>query len=461
LRPFLFTGIVSLLGPARFGHTRSQSDRRLPSQAWLFWGLIVGTATALCAILEWRQPLDRQQWSQVLLWLLIGLVAHAGEFEIKLPDNSKIFLSAGFAVSSIAVAELPLVGAMIAVAIGSITINQITKSSRPLATVLFNRGALALCAAAGSVAFSRMATVLPHLAMLPLVGSTLVASIVYGSLSLSILSTAMALRAGYSLRRPWQWPLGGSPSVYVNYLVLGMLGDLILSMYHTGGAIGLMLSLLPLGVTYYSLRQSASMRRLYDAVVSTLVDSLDLRDHDTGGHTRRVAALAVRLGRRLGVEGQAMEDLRIASLLHDLGKIGVPDSILLKSSGLTVAEWEAMRVHPQLGADLLRSHGLLEGAIPLIHHHQERFDGSGYPDQLCGERIPLGSRIIAVADAFMAMVDGRPYRKARSIVDAYAELRRCAGSQFDPKVVAALQPTDWETVLQDTPPALVGHFSRA
>jgi len=247
----------------------------------------------------------------------------------------------------------------------------------------------------------------------------------------------------------------------VNYLVLGMLGDLILSMYHTGGAIGLMLSLLPLGVTYYSLRQSASMRRLYDAVVSTLVDSLDLRDHDTGGHTRRVAALAVRLGRRLGVEGQAMEDLRIASLLHDLGKIGVPDSILLKSSGLTVAEWEAMRVHPQLGADLLRSHGLLEGAIPLIHHHQERFDGSGYPDQLCGERIPLGSRIIAVADAFMAMVDGRPYRKARSIVDAYAELRRCAGSQFDPKVVAALQPTDWDTVLQDTPPALVGHFSRA
>ena len=394
------------------------------------------------------------QWSQVLLWLLLGLVAHAGEFEINRPTNSKIYLSAGFAVSAIAIAELPTVGAMIAVAFGSITYNQITRSSRPLATVLFNRGALALCAAAGSIAFGLVWPNLPSWGLLPLVGSTVVAAVVYAALSLGILSTAMALRAGYSLRRPWQWPLGGSPSVYWNYLALGMLGDLILTMYHTGKLMGLLLALIPLGVTYFSLRQSAALRQLYDAIVSTLVDSLDLRDRDTGGHTRRVAALAVRVGGRLGMTGKSLEDLRTASLLHDLGKIGVADSILLKPSGLTPEEWDTMRRHPQAGADLLRSHGLLQGAIPLIRCHQESFDGSGYPDGLRGEAIPLGARIIAVADAFMAMVDERPYQKARGNEEAYRELQRCAGAQFDPRVVAALQPADWEAVLRETPPAL-------
>lgn len=426
----------------------------LPAQAWVFWSLVIGVAGALCAVLEWRQPLSAHEWAQVLLWLGLGLVAHAGEFEINRPANTKIYLSAGFAVSAIAVAELPTVGAIIAVAIGSITLNEITRTTRPWATILFNRGSLGLSAAAGSVVFGAVSSVLPAWGLLPLVGSTLVAAPVYAAVTLSLASTAMALRAGYSLRRPWQWPLGGSPSVYWNYLALGMLGDLILTMYHAGQIMGLLLALIPLGVTYFSLRQSAALHQLYDAIVSTLVDSLDLRDRDTGGHTRRVAALAVRVGGRLGMTGRALEDLRTAALLHDLGKIGVADSILLKPSGLTPEEWETMRCHPEQGADLLRSHGLLQGAIPLIRSHQESYDGSGYPDGLRAEAIPLGARIIAVADSFMAMVDERPYQKARGNEEAYRELQRCAGAQFDPRVVAALQPGDWEAVLRETPPAL-------
>lgn len=415
---------------------------------------MVGLALALALVLEWRQPLNGHQWSQVLLWLLLGLLAHGGEFEINRPANTKIYLSAGFAVSAIAMAELPTVGAIIAVAFGSITFNQIIRSTRPLATLLFNRGALSLCVAAGSVAFGLVESLLRARGLLPLVGGTLVAAVVYAAVSLSLTSTAMALRAGYSLRRPWQWPLGGSPGVYWNYLALGMLGDLILTMYHAGGGVGLALALIPLSVTYFSLRQSATLRLLYNAIVSTLVDSLDLRDRDTGGHTRRVAALATRLGDRLGMNGRTLEDLRTAALLHDLGKIGVADSILLKPSPLTPDERQEMRRHPQLGADLLRSHGLLQGAIPLILHHQEWFDGTGYPDGLGGDSIPLGARIIAVADAFMAMVDGRPYQGPRPPAKAYAELQYCAGSQFDPRVVAALHPVDWEMVLRETPPAL-------
>jgi HD-GYP domain-containing protein (c-di-GMP phosphodiesterase class II) len=426
----------------------------LPRRARVFARTIEILAVVLCAVLGWSQPLSSRQWSYTVLLLVLGLVAHAGEFEINRPGRTKMYLSAGFAVSAIAIAELPTAGAMVAIAFGSLTLNQIVKSARPLETVLFNRGALALCAAAGSFVFGLVQSVLPDWSLLPLIGSTVVASVVYAALSLGLLSTMIGLVTGDSFRRPWQWPLGASLSVYWNYLALGMLGDQVLTMYRTAQAVGLSLALIPLVVTYFSLRQSAALRRLYDAIVSTLVDSLDLRDSDTGGHTRRVAALAMRLGRRLGVTGRMLEDLRTAALLHDLGKIGVADRILLKPARLTEDEWREMRRHPQLGADLLRSHGLLQGAVPMIRHHQESFDGSGYPDGLSGDAIPLGARIIAVADAFMAMVDGRPYREARGATVACAEISRCAGTQFDPAVVAALEPADWEAVLREVPPVL-------
>ncbi|HEY8743857.1 MAG TPA: hypothetical protein VIU62_12195, partial [Chloroflexota bacterium] len=171
MRPLLrLAGGTALVQSVNRRHTTSASAGRLPLQAWVFWGLVVGVATVLCGALAWRQPPTRYQWSQILLWLLIGLLAHAGEFEINRPDRAKIYLSAGFAISSIAMAELPTVGAMIAVAFGSVTINQITKNRHPLATVLFNRGALALCAAAGSIVYGLVAPILPHWGLLSLVG---------------------------------------------------------------------------------------------------------------------------------------------------------------------------------------------------------------------------------------------------------------------------------------------------
>jgi HD-GYP domain-containing protein (c-di-GMP phosphodiesterase class II) len=278
-------------------------------------------------------------------------------------------------------------------------------------------------------------------------GAGVVASAAYFAANVGLVGVVVGLRAG----RLWVWPLPASPELLGNYLVLGLLGDLVVAMLRAGGPAGLALALVPLAVAYFSLRQHARVGRLYEAIIATLADSLDLRDRDTGGHTRRVAALAVRLGRRLGLRGRALEDLRTAALLHDLGKIGVADAILLKPAGLTGAEWEQMRRHPDLGARLLAAHGLLGGAVPLIRHHQERYDGTGYPGGLAGEAIPLGARVIAVADAFMAMVDGRTYRPALAPGEALAELERAAGSQFDPRVVALLQPALWESVFAETP----------
>lgn len=411
--------------------------------------LVSAVALALWALLQWLQPIPARMWPDVALWLMLGLIAHALEFELPLGPSAQIFLSPGFAMSSAAIAMLPPAGAMLAVAFGSITIYQITQSERPLVTLCFNRAALALCAAAGSAVFHLVTKIAPAPGLMHLIIGTVAASSVYVALSLILAGTATALRSGRPLRRAWVWPLIGSPGFFLNYIALGLVGDLILTMLQVGGIAGLLLALIPIALSYLSLHSNAYMRQLYNAIVATLVDSLDLRDHDTGGHTRRVAALATRLGVKLGLRGRQLDDLRTAALLHDLGKIGVADSILLKPSKLTAEEWEEMKQHPERGAELLEGHGLFAGAIPLIRAHQEHFDGSGYPDKLRGDAIPLGARIITIADSFMAMVDGRPYRDPITAEEAFKELAKWSGRQFDPRIIQIFTLEDWEAVLAE------------
>ena len=173
------------------------------------------------------------------------------------------------------------------------------------------------------------------------------------------------------------------------------------------------------------------------AMASTLVSLVDLRDCYTGGHSTRVGEDSHEIGRELGLDEESLETLVIAATLHDVGKIGVPDRILLKDGRLTDDEYEHIKKHSEFGWMVLRNiEGFEEAALMLLHHH-ERFDGGGYPGDLAGERIPLGARIIAVADTFDAMTTNRPYRRARSRDEAVAEITRCAGTQFDTKVVEA------------------------
>ena len=133
-----------------------------------------------------------------------------------------------------------------------------------------------------------------------------------------------------------------------------------------------------------------------------------------------------------------MARIKTGALLHDVGKIGVPDAVLTKEGALTASEWDSMRRHPVLGKTIIEHAPELADVIPLVLHHQERFDGSGYPAQLSGDAIPIGARIIAAADAYYAIRSDRPYRSGRTHAEALEELRRCAETQFDPHVVASL-----------------------
>jgi HD-GYP domain-containing protein (c-di-GMP phosphodiesterase class II) len=169
-----------------------------------------------------------------------------------------------------------------------------------------------------------------------------------------------------------------------------------------------------------------------------LVRFVDARDPSTASHSEIVSTLAEAIGIQLGLEPETVERLRLGGLLHDLGKIGLPDAILRAPRALTPDEFETVRRHPEFGHSLLEGLGI-EPVDDWVLHHHEHWDGSGYPDGLAGELIPLGARIILVADAFEAITADRPYREARSVEVALVELRNNAGSQFDPNVVAALE----------------------
>ena len=173
--------------------------------------------------------------------------------------------------------------------------------------------------------------------------------------------------------------------------------------------------------------------------MESLSATVDARDSYTAGHSRRVQQLALAIGRELGLSQAELDLLGHAALFHDIGKLAIPDSILLKPASLTPSEWTLMQSHAEEGARIIDRLGFLGDAVPAIRHHHERFDGTGYPQRLGGEDIPLGARIIHVADALDSMLTTRIYRAARPASEALDELRRAAGSQFCPRCVGALE----------------------
>lgn len=172
--------------------------------------------------------------------------------------------------------------------------------------------------------------------------------------------------------------------------------------------------------------------------IEALAVTLTERDRYTGEHSEAVIEMSAAVARNLGLRDAEVQWIRSAALLHDIGKVAIPDEILHKPGPLTEVEWQLMRQHPVIGERILRALPGMGGVARIVRHEHERWDGTGYPDRLAGEEIPLGSRIILAADTYHAITSDRPYRAARSHSEAIDELTRAAGSQFDPAVTAAL-----------------------
>jgi putative nucleotidyltransferase with HDIG domain len=179
---------------------------------------------------------------------------------------------------------------------------------------------------------------------------------------------------------------------------------------------------------------------LNSAVICAFNQLLDLKDLNTGVHSTRLAEWALHVAGELGLNEGAQKDIEIAALLHDIGKVGIPDAILNKPARLTAEEYALMKKHPEYGWAVLRQIPGMERASLIILHHHESFDGSGYPGNLKGEEIPMGSRIVSVIDAFDAMVSSRPYREGMPFEEAERRLLKATGTQFDPLVISSFLP---------------------
>ncbi|MFS4105008.1 HD-GYP domain-containing protein [Streptomyces sp. PD-S100-1] len=204
------------------------------------------------------------------------------------------------------------------------------------------------------------------------------------------------------------------------------------------GPVAALLVLLPMYVTWWAYAQYHRERAAHQATIRALVQAVDIKDGYTRGHSERVGQASVLIARELGMADERVEVLRFAGILHDVGKLGVPTRLLRKDGPLTPEERRVIELHPEYGHEMVRGISFLDEARAAILHHHERLDGSGYPYGLSGGQIPECARVVAVADAFDAMTSTRSYRRARPVGAALAELERCAGAQFDPRMVTAL-----------------------
>ncbi|MFD8886625.1 HD-GYP domain-containing protein [Streptomyces erythrochromogenes] len=240
-------------------------------------------------------------------------------------------------------------------------------------------------------------------------------------------------------RRPAATARHGLVTGSLAHCVHGLAGLMMAVMWRSPyGVPAALLVLLPMYVSCWVFAQYQRERAAHQATIRALVQAVDIKDRYTRGHSERVGQASTMIARELGMAEDRLEVVRIAGILHDVGKLGVPTRLLRKDGPLTPQERRIIELHPEYGHEMVRGIGFLGEARSAILHHHERVDGTGYPYGLTGEQIPVLARVVAVADAFDAMTSTRSYSRARPVPTALAELERCAGAQFDPAMVRAL-----------------------
>ncbi len=362
----------------------------------------------------------------------------------------------------------------------AITICVVEWSARrqSLHQVLYNVATLSLSSLAAAAVFSIGFGGGDNMSRLIVAALGIVGGGVYFGVNMALLSLASGVEGH---ENPWSVFHERFAWLLPHYVVYGFIGAIMGLAYHAVGLYALAVFAVPLLLmrktqeaylkhtqkSAMKLREAAEtiqsqnvsleqanklLRERSTAAMESLSATVDARDSYTAGHSRRVQQLSLAIGRELGLSQAELDLLGHAALFHDIGKLAIPDAILLKPASLTGEEWALMQRHAEEGARIIDRLGFLQDAVPAIRHHHERFDGTGYPDRIAGEEIPLGARIIHVADALDSMLTTRIYRAARPVNEALAEVKNKSGSQFCPRCVAALERIlPLESIVGDLP----------
>ncbi|MDQ1710618.1 MAG: hypothetical protein QOE45_68 [Frankiaceae bacterium] len=365
------------------------------------------------------------------------------------PTAKNMAMSVGFIVGLAAVAVIGPHGAGLIGLAGFL--HPVTAPEQRAVKRFFNAAQFSLAALAAGVVFAICvggdpgAHTLSHVDVGQVIFAAIGASLAYYVVNISLVAGIVSMTSGLSLRRIWAGSLSPIVVAYVGY---GMLGLLMAELYEEVGILAAVLFLAPLIVAREAFANYARLHATYDSTVRALVQAVETKDYYTRGHSERVSRVTELIAREWGMREDRVQVIRIAGMLHDVGKLGVPTKILQKQGKLNQLEFEAIKLHPLRGYEMLCEIDFLTEALSGVYHHHERLDGRGYPMGLKGDEIPEFARIIMVADAFDSMTSTRSYRLAKSVDEAVGELRRCEVIQFDPKVVdclvAAVSKHGWE-----------------
>jgi hypothetical protein len=405
--------------------------RSLPRAAQAYVSLVVAAATAVFVLgLVHAYP----------HWRLVVFLAALFWFADSRPvatQSRVLAVSAGFPV---ALASILLGGPWAAAIVCSVTLGirgapgtwfkRMFNGAQSILSVFFAGELYQLCpnSAGSSFAHASFPAVLAPVAL---------AGLMFFVFNSGFIAVVIRLTTGTSFGALWWSGLSELALANLGYSSIG----LIMAVLWSGGVgpAAALLVLVPLLVARWAFQQYGDEHRAYEATVASLIRAVETKDYYTRGHSERVSKAAVMIAQQLKMRPDRLEMLRYAGMLHDVGKLGVPTKVLQKTGPLDDAEYASIQQHPVRGFDIVKGIGFLDEAVLGVRYHHERMDGLGYPEGLAGDRIPEFARVIAVADAFDSMTSTRSYRGARPVMAALNELRRWAGSQFDPVVVEALR----------------------
>lgn len=380
----------------------------------------------------------------LVFWIVVTLLASA--FPVRMPRGTIVSVSTAPIIAAAALGG-PVAAGWVAL-IGTTEVREL-KGRVPWYGSLFNHAGIVLPALVCGYTIEIIGSV----SMDPVMAfvATIIGAVLYISLNVVITAASVSLRDGLDFRLVL---IGDARGYTVSLFALAPLAWLMAELYQLlpGGTRvwATLLFALPLYTTRDAQRRFVEMREMFTQTIGALAEAVDKRDPTTSMHSRRVMMIASDIGQVLHCNEAEMEALEWGGLLHDVGKIGVPDHVLLKADRLTKDERTIMNSHPVLGAQIISPVTKLAPELPIIRHHHEWYNGSGYPDRLIGEEIPKLARILHVADAFEAMTAKRPYRMTPLTAEqALGELRKFAGIQFDPEVVDAFVKTKWVEGIRD------------
>jgi len=403
----------------------------IPIGAKIYLGFI-GVSSILTLYIFSQTKYTFSFWT-LLFWCILAIITES--LGVELPNGAQVSVSFAISMASI-VTGGPLVGA---ISSGTSFIFRIIKSydgkylhllNTPVYKTFFNTGQGIIITGLSGLAYIFAGGKIGHFSILP----TLVIVPVYILLNSVLLAKMISLLFGDNLVSILKNTITG---VLTSAIAVSVLGIILAIAYIGYGPMAVLLFFAPLLLARYSFKLYIDMKSVYLQTIEALSKSLDAKDTYTSGHSSRVKDYSLRLAHFMKLTDKQIQNIEKAALLHDIGKIGIDDSILRKPSGLTNDEYNEIKMHPVIGADILENINFLKEISKIIRHHHERYDGRGYPNGLKGDEISIEAAILAIADVYDAMTSNRPYRNSLDTQTALDEIRVNSGTQFNPQVTNA------------------------